>query len=100
MGVWRGSFASLQNLSGFPEINLDEYEIAPAVAQLVPREVCEQWAVVPIALSGRVIVLAMADPFNALAKETVTLVTGRGVEPVVATEEAIRQAIRRTYAKE
>ena len=80
-----------------PAVNLDEYEIEPDVLKLVSREVCEKHKIIPISRSGSALIVAMADPTNLHAIDDIKFLTGFNVEPVVASETGIIDAIDRTY---
>ncbi|MFO0758330.1 MAG: type IV-A pilus assembly ATPase PilB [Byssovorax sp.] len=80
-----------------PAVNLDEYEIEPEAIKLVSKEVCEKHKIVPLTRQGSALVVAMADPTNLHAIDDIKFLTGFNVEPVVASETAIAQAIERAY---
>ena len=80
-----------------PAVNLDEYEIDPDVTRLVSREVCDKHKIIPISKSGAALVVAMADPTNLHAIDDIKFLTGFNVEPVVASETGITDAIERAY---
>jgi len=80
-----------------PAVNLDEFEIDPEVIKLVPKEVCEKNKIIPLSRAGSQIVVAMADPTNLHAIDDIKFLTGLSVEPVVAGEGAIAQAVERHY---
>jgi type IV pilus assembly protein PilB len=81
-----------------PAVNLDEFEIDADVVKLIPKEVCEKHRIIPLSRAGTQIVVAMADPTNLHAIDDIKFLTGFTVEPVVAGEGAIGQAIERHYA--
>ncbi len=80
-----------------PTINLEEYEIEPEILKLVSREQCERHRVVPVSRAGSSLVVAMTDPTNLNAIDDLKFLTGYNVEPVIASETAIAQAIERHY---
>jgi type IV pilus assembly protein PilB len=81
-----------------PAVNLDEYEIEPDVVKLVSREVCEKHKIIPLSRSGAALIVAMADPTNLHAIDDIKFLTGFNVDPVVASETGITQAIERAYS--
>ena len=89
------SFLSKQY--GVPSINLAEFEIDEDVIKLVPREMALQHQVVPINRAGNALIVAMSDPSNLHAIDDLKFLTGYNIEVVVASEEAIRNAIARYY---
>lgn len=78
-------------------IDLSTYEIAEGVIKLISQEVCERHRLIPVSRSGTVLVVAMSDPSNLSAIDDVKFVTGLNVEPVVASESSIADAIERHY---
>ncbi len=82
---------------GVPSINLDEFEIDDDVIKLIPRELAHRHQVLPINRAGSSLIVAMSDPSNLNAIDELKFNTGYHVEVVVASEEAIRDAIARYY---
>ncbi|MEP0775495.1 MAG: type IV-A pilus assembly ATPase PilB [Acidobacteriota bacterium] len=87
----------LSHQFGVPSINLRHFEIDEAVAKLVPVDLLRKYNVVPVNKTGATLTVAMADPTNIFAMDEITFMTGYRVEPVVASEEAIRAAIDRHF---
>jgi type IV pilus assembly protein PilB len=80
-----------------PAIDLDNYDVDAEVIRMVSREVCEKHKILPVSRSGSSLIVAMADPTNLHAIDDIKFLTGYNVEPVVASETAIHQAIERYY---
>ncbi|MGE0322734.1 MAG: type IV-A pilus assembly ATPase PilB [Polyangiaceae bacterium] len=80
-----------------PAINLDDYEIEADVIKLVGRDVAEKHKIIPVSRSGSSLIVAMADPTNLHAIDDIKFLSGYNVEPVVASETAITNAIERYY---
>lgn len=80
-----------------PAINLDEYEIEAEVIRLVSRDVCDRHRIIPISKTGSSLVVAMADPTNLHAIDDIKFLTGFNVEPVIASETAIAEALERYH---
>ncbi len=89
------SFLSRQY--GVPSINLSHFEIDPNVIKLIPADIAQKHLVIPINRTGSVLTVAMADPSNIFAIDDIKFMTGYKVEPVVAAESAIKNAINRYY---
>jgi type IV pilus assembly protein PilB len=87
----------LSNQYRLPAIDLSEYEIEPEVIKLVSREVCDKHKIIPVSRSGSSLIVAMADPANLHAIDDIKFLTGFNVEPVVASETAIAQAVERYH---
>ncbi len=82
---------------GVPAINLSYYEVDGAVVKLVPQETATRYQVVPLSRVGSTLTIAMADPTNVFAMDDIKFMTGLKVEPVVASESAITEAITKFY---
>ncbi len=82
---------------GVPSINLRHFEIDDSVIDLIPSEVSQKYLVVPVNRTGATLTIAMADPTNVFAMDDIKFMTGYNVEPVVASEMAIREAIETYY---
>jgi type IV pilus assembly protein PilB len=82
---------------GVPSINLAQFEIDPAVVQLIPGDTAKKYQIVPLSRSGATLTLAMTDPTNVFAMDDIKFMTGYNVEPVVASETAVIEAITRYY---
>src|SRR6202050_73018 len=80
-----------------PTVNLDEYEIEPDILKLVPKEPCERHKVIPVSRTGNALIVAMADPTNLNAIDDLKFLTGYNIEPVIASETAIHNAIEKYY---
>ncbi len=78
---------------GVPAVDLTDLEIDEAVIQLVPAEVARKYTVLPVAKTGAKLTIAMADPTNVFAMDDIKFMTGYTVEPVVASDTALREAI-------
>ncbi len=89
--------SALSKQYGVPSIDFSTVEIDENVTRLVPREVAQKYCVVPVSRRGATLTLAMADPANVYAMDDIKFVTGFTIEPVVASEVSVRQAIERGY---
>ncbi len=89
--------AVLSRQYGVPSINLDYFEVDPAVTKLIPMETALKFQVLPLSRVGSSLTLAMADPTNVFAMDDIKFLTGFNVEPVVASETAIAEAIKKNY---
>ena len=85
---------------GVPSMDLDELEIDIEVAQLIPYEVAQKHNVMPVNRAGSTLILATADPSNIYALDDIKFLTGYNIQPVVASEEAIRRCIEANYEQD
>jgi type IV pilus assembly protein PilB len=84
---------------GVPSISLAEFEVDPAVIKLVPPDTAQKYQIVPLARSGATLTIAMTDPTNVFAMDDIRFMTGYTVEPVVASEIAVLDALEKYYGK-
>jgi type IV pilus assembly protein PilB len=89
--------AALSRQYGVPAIDFSTVTIDESLTRLVPREVAQKYCVIPVARRGATLTLAMSDPANVYAMDDIKFVTGFSIEPVVASEMSVRQAIERSY---
>src|SRR6187551_3892637 len=90
--------ALLSKQYGVPSINLAQFEIDPAVIKLIPAETAQKYQIIPLSRSGATLTIAMTDPTNVFAMDDIKFMTGYNVEPVVASETSVLEAIQRYYA--
>ncbi|HUP40742.1 MAG TPA: hypothetical protein VM115_11525, partial [Vicinamibacterales bacterium] len=90
--------ALLSKQYGVPSINLAQFEIDPAVIKLIPAETAQKYQIIPLSRAGATLTIAMTDPTNVFAMDDIKFMTGYNVEPVVASETAVGDAITRYYA--
>jgi type IV pilus assembly protein PilB len=82
---------------GISAINLSHFEIDQSVLDLVPVEVCRKYDLIPVNRTGAVLTVAMSDPTNIRAMDEINFICGYQVEPVVASEYAIKESIDKYY---
>lgn len=80
-----------------PSIKLAKYEITPNVIKLIPSSIAKKYFIVPVHRVGPKLTLAMADPSNIMVIDEIKFMTGFNVEPVVASEAEIIDAIKKYY---
>ncbi len=91
--------AVLSRQYGVPSINLKYYEVDPTVVKLIPQETAVRYQIVPLSRVGSTLTIAMTDPTNVFAMDDIKFMTGFNVEPVVASESAIAEAISKFYGE-
>jgi len=91
--------ALLSKQYGVPSIALGSFDVDPAVVKLVPAETAQKYQIIPLSRSGATLTIAMTDPTNVFAMDDIKFMTGYNVEPVVASETAVIEAIQKYYNK-
>src|SRR3982750_2694592 len=89
--------ALLSKQYGVPSINLAQFEIDPAIVKLIPSETAQKYQIVPLSRAGATLTIAMTDPTNVFAMDDIKFMTGYNVEPVVASETAVTDALKRYF---
>src|SRR2546429_2218448 len=89
--------ALLSKQYGVPAINLAQFKIDLTIVKLVPTETARKYQIIPLSRSGSTLTIAMTDPTNVFAMDDIKFMTGYTVEPVVASEVAITDAIEKYY---
>jgi type IV pilus assembly protein PilB len=92
--------ALLQTLcadAGIPFLSEADVQPEPAAIALIPVDLARRYAVVPLKIESRHVVLAMADPFDLLSIRALTRAAGRSVRVVGAQRESVLHAIDQAY---
>jgi len=82
---------------GIPPISLTRVRVDPALRALIPRELAKQYQLVPVSCLGQVLTVAMADPLNIFALDTLTTMTGLTINPLLTSDKDIEEAIDLYY---
>jgi len=88
---------ALSRQLGYPYINLDQFEVYPDVINLIPVEIAQKYLIMPIHRIRSFLTLAMADPTDLDVIEDIRFRTGLSIQPVIASESGIVNAIEKYY---
>ena len=80
-----------------PSVKISKMEINPNVIKLIPSSLSKKYFIIPISRVGPKLTLAMSDPSNIVVIDEIKFMTGFNVEPVVASETEIIDAIKKYY---
>jgi type IV pilus assembly protein PilB len=89
--------ALLSRQYGVPSISLAQFEIDAGIIKLIPADTAQKYQIVPLSRAGSTLTIAMTDPTNVFAMDDIKFMTGYNVEPVVASETAVGEAIDKYY---
>jgi type IV pilus assembly protein PilB len=78
-------------------VDLGSLDVEPGVLKLIPVEIANKYEVFPVRRDGNAIVLAMGDPTDWTVIDDLKFLTGYEIEPVVADEFSIVEAIAAHY---
>jgi type IV pilus assembly protein PilB len=90
---------ALSHQLNLPAVNLDVKTIPNEVLELIPGDLAEQLSVVPFAVQGKFLDLAMVDPTNISAIDTLRTRTRLNVRPYLAGPKTIERALAKHYGR-
>ncbi|HEY0945572.1 MAG TPA: ATPase, T2SS/T4P/T4SS family [Opitutaceae bacterium] len=85
---------------GMPLVELQHVRIGTELMNLVPRALAARYNALPLAKEGGTLRIAISDPLDVDAIDSLGHVLKLTIEPVVAPLEEIKQAIDRFYGKD
>jgi type IV pilus assembly protein PilB len=89
---------SLAMQLGYEFIEEDDIEVDPYAVSLVPEATALRYQAMPIRVEDDdTLVVAMKDPRHVFALDDIRLITGKEIQPAVATEETLTHLLRRFY---
>ena len=80
---------------GLEFVDLSDFPVDPSSAALIPESVARRYRALPIGQRDGTLLVAMSDPANVYALDDIRTITGREVQPVVATAADVTTAIRK-----
>jgi type IV pilus assembly protein PilB len=83
-------YISLGDTNKMDKIDMD-------IARMLPESIAKRFCLVAISEDDDKVVVAMADPLNVIAIDTVTLKMKRQIKPAISSPREIRRAIERIY---
>jgi type IV pilus assembly protein PilB len=88
---------SLAMQLGYEFVEDANAKVDPYAVSLVPEATVRRYTAMPIRLEGNTLVVAMKDPRHVFALDDIKLITGKEIQPAVATEETLSGLINRFY---
>ena len=85
---------------GLDYIDLEGADVPQHIARLMPAEAARLYQAVPVLLTGNLVTVAVADPYNPLLSEELAFVLGKDVQLAVASGKQVEAAISRYYGAE
>lgn len=83
---------------GIPAVSLDEIEIDNELIRLIPLSLCEKHLLIPLAIDGAKVSIAISDPSNVTAVDDIRFITNMDVTVFIATPSSIKALLERVYA--
>jgi type IV pilus assembly protein PilB len=84
---------------GVPYADLSQTEIDPAAVALLPEHLCEENRMLPIAVAGDRVTVAMANPNDTAARDMFRMMVSKEVVPALAFEKDLLEALKREHAR-
>ena len=91
---------ALSEYLSMPPIRLTHFTAAGTLLELFDRTVLIRNRVVPVAKVGKTLTVALADPFDLVARDELHSITGFEIVPLVASEKDITEALDRSFPHE
>jgi type IV pilus assembly protein PilB len=80
---------------GLEFVDLNEFPIDATSTVLLPEALSRRYRAIPIGERDGRLLVAMSDPANVYALDDIRTITGRDVQPVVATANDVEEAIQK-----
>src|SRR6478736_1573786 len=80
---------------GLEFVDLNEFPIDATSTVLLPEALSRRYRAIPIGERDGRLLVAMSDPANVYAQDDIRTITGRDVQPVVATANDVEEAIQK-----
>ena len=90
---------ALAEYLNMPPISLKHFTPNPQLLELIPRDTLSKRSMMPIARVGRTLTVALGDPFDLMAIDEITTITGLNITPVVSSEADIALVLSRLSAE-
>ena len=84
---------ALSEYLSIPPIALSKFNPSKQLMDLIPKEIITRHQLVPIAKTGKLLTVAMADPFDVVGLDQVQARTGLEVTTLIAPESHIREIV-------
>ncbi|HPX11006.1 MAG TPA: ATPase, T2SS/T4P/T4SS family [Syntrophales bacterium] len=75
----------------------DRYPVDPALSAVVPLEVARRHKIVPLERKGNLLTVAMVDPLDVTALDTVETMTNMEAKPVVCSEGQLNELVSAVF---
>ncbi len=84
-----------------PHLSLMDYEVSKDVLDLIPRAICLEHSLIPIDKLGRILTIAMVNPFDVEALDTIRKMCPElRIKPILCDWDHFRLVVARVYGEE
>jgi len=91
--------ACLSQEANLPPIDVSKVTIDEALLELVNDKMAKKYMVLPVARIGKLLTVAVADPFDVMIIDDLRLSTGHEPIMAISSEGAIKRGIERAYER-
>ncbi len=89
--------SALSRETGFPPIDVTKLTSDEKLLEVLPENLARYYGVIPVGKVGRSLTLAVADPFDIVKFDDISMVTSCTIKPVLSTDFRLRKAIPELY---
>ncbi len=89
---------ALADKLGVPYVSLEDFEVEQFPVSLIPPDIALQYNMLPLAVIGDLLVIAMENPFDWDALEIVRFNVKKNIEPVLSPARDITRALNKFYS--
>ncbi|MFH1969052.1 MAG: ATPase, T2SS/T4P/T4SS family [Verrucomicrobiota bacterium] len=82
---------------GMAPLSLAHFTPDGQLLELIPRETIKRCMAIPVAKVGKVLTVALSDPFNIGSVDEFQTMTGMKVMPVVSSEKEVKDILQKFY---
>ena len=82
---------------GIGFLDVTDVTPTPEALELIPQTLAKKFKILPISVDESKLIVAMANPLDVFVIDKLRMVTGREIEPHIAVEEELDQAISGQY---
>ena len=75
----------------------DKYPVDLELSKIIPADIAQKYQVIPLRKKGQLLVIAMTDPLDIKAMDTIEVLANTEVEPVICTEQELNQMFGSLY---
>ena len=91
---------ALEYQLGITQIDLKKFVIKPEIINIIPQDLAQKSQAIPIRKNNNTLTVAMADPLDVVAIDDIRRETGYEIDPVIATQSEIQQALDQYFGNE
>ena len=86
-------------MMGYAFVDLDRIRVDSSALETIPGSLAHQYRIIPVKKQDSTLYLALNNPRDLAALDDAALSASCRIIPVLATKEAIEQALQRYYPK-